>query len=103
MSGSAVEVPPGSGNFSHGPHREGVSSGQGLLPRPLRVAFVSHYAHLRMGGQRSMALLIEHLDRRLVEPIAICPAPGELSDYFRAIGCPVVHVPLHPIKPRTIR
>jgi glycosyltransferase involved in cell wall biosynthesis len=69
----------------------------------LRVAFVSHYAHMRMGGQRSMALLIEHLDRRLVEPIAICPAPGELSDHLHTIGCPVVHVPLHPIKPRTMR
>jgi glycosyltransferase involved in cell wall biosynthesis len=70
--------------------------------RPIRAAFVSHYAHLRMGGQRSMALLIEHLDRRVVEPLAICPGPGELTDHLTALGCPVVHIPLHPIKPRTL-
>ena len=72
------------------------------MPRPLRVAFVSHYPHLRMGGQRATALLIEHFDRRLVQPIGICPGPGELTDYLRAIDCPVTHVPLHPIKPRTL-
>jgi len=71
--------------------------------RPIRAAFVSHYPHLRMGGQRSMALLIEHLDRRVVEPLAICPGPGELTDHLTALGCPVVHVPLHPIKLRTLR
>ena len=55
-----------------------------------------------MGGQRSMALLIEHLDRRVVEPLAICPGPGELTDHLTALDCPVVHIPLHPIKLRTL-
>lgn len=55
-----------------------------------------------MGGQRSMALLIEHLDRAAVEPIAICPAPGPLTDHLTRLGCPVVHIPLHRIKPRTL-
>lgn len=68
---------------------------------PLRAAFVSHYPHLRMGGQRSMALLIEHLDRAVVLPLAICPGPGELTDHLERLGCPVIHIPLHPIKPRT--
>src|SRR5438132_13944243 len=68
----------------------------------IRVAFVSHQSHMRMGGQRSMALLIEHLDRRVVTPLAICPGPGELTDHLRALDCPVVHVPLYPIKPRTL-
>ena len=72
------------------------------LARPIRAAFVSHYTHLRMGGQRSMALLIEHLDRRVVEPLAICPGPGELADHLTALGCPVEQIPLHPIKPRTL-
>jgi len=72
-------------------------------PGPIRVAFVSHHPHLRMGGQRSLALLIEHLDRAVVEPLAICPGPGELSDHLTAIGCPVVHIPLYHIKPRTLR
>lgn len=70
--------------------------------RPIRTAFVSHHSHLRMGGQRSMALLIEHLDRRVVEPLAICPGPGELTEHLTALGCPVVHVPLYPIKLRTL-
>jgi len=69
---------------------------------PLRVAFVSHHPHLRMGGQRSMALLIEHLDRRAIEPLAICPGPGDLTDHLTALGCPVVHIPLYSIKPRTL-
>jgi len=69
---------------------------------PIHAAFVSHHPHLRMGGQRSMALLIEHLDRRVVEPLAICPGPGELTDHLHALGCPVVHIPLHHIKPRTL-
>jgi glycosyltransferase involved in cell wall biosynthesis len=68
----------------------------------MRVAFVSHHPHLRMGGQRSMALLIEHLDRRVVEPLAICPGPGELTDHLLGLGCPVEHIPLHHIKPRTL-
>src|SRR2546423_1585079 len=69
----------------------------------IRVAFVSHHAHMRMGGQRSMALLIEHLDRRLIDPIAICPGPGELTDHLLALQCPVVHIQLYHIKPRTLR
>ena len=49
-----------------------------------------------------MALLIEHLDRHLVEPLAICPAPGELTDHLLALHCPVIHIPLYHIKPRTL-
>jgi len=81
-----------------------AKSNQGAVtpPRPIRVAFVSHHPHLRMGGQRSMALLIEHLDRAVVEPMAICPRPGELTDHLTALGCPVVHIPLYHIKPRTL-
>src|SRR5438552_18166250 len=67
----------------------------------IRVAFVSHQSHMRMGGQRSMALLIEHLDRHVVEPLAICPGPGELSDHLLALHCPAVHIPLYHIKPPT--
>jgi glycosyltransferase involved in cell wall biosynthesis len=55
-----------------------------------------------MGGQRSMALLIEHLDRTAVEPLVICPGPGPLTDHLARLGCPVVHIPLHRIKPRTL-
>jgi len=72
------------------------------VDRPMRVAFVSHHPHLQMGGQRSMALLIEHLDRTVVDPLAICPGPGPLTDHLTRLGCPVVHIPLYRIKPRTL-
>lgn len=72
------------------------------MDRPLRVAFVSHHPHLQMGGQRSMALLIEHLDRHAVDPLVICPGPGPLTDHLTRLGCPAVHIPLHRIKPRTL-
>ena len=68
----------------------------------MRVAFVSHHPHLQMGGQRSMALLIEHLERTAVDPLVICPGPGPLTDHLTRLGCPVVHIPLHRIKPRTL-
>jgi glycosyltransferase involved in cell wall biosynthesis len=68
----------------------------------MRVAFVSHHPHLNMGGQRSMVLLIEHLDRSAIEPLVICPGPGPLTDHLAALGCPVVYIPLHHIKPRTL-
>jgi len=72
-----------------------------LLPPPIRVAFVSHNSHTIMGGQRSMVALIEHLDRTVVRPLAIVPEPGELTDRLRGLDCPVTHVPLQKIKPRT--
>src|SRR5438094_9479124 len=73
-----------------------------MSPRPIRVAFVSHHPHLRMGGQQSMALLIEHLDRSAVEPLVICPGPGPLTDHLTALGCPVVHIPLYHLTARTL-
>lgn len=73
-----------------------------MSPDPLRVAFVSHHPHLQMGGQRSMALLIEHLDRSAVQPLVICPGPGPLADHLATLDCPVAYVPLYHIKPRTL-
>ena len=55
-----------------------------------------------MGGQRSMVLLIEHLNRRVVEPMVVCPGPGELADHLQTLDCPVAYIPLYHIKPRTL-
>jgi len=55
-----------------------------------------------MGGQKSMALLIEHLDRGAVQPLVICPGPGELARHLATLDCPVAYIPLHHIKPRTL-
>ena len=73
-----------------------------MSPAPIRVAFVSHHPHLQMGGQRSMVLLIEHLDRAAVRPLVICPGPGPLAEHLATLDCPVAYLPLHHIKPRTL-
>ena len=49
-----------------------------------------------------MVLLIEHLDRRVVEPMVVCPGPGELADHLRTLDCPVAYMPLYHLKPRTL-
>ena len=49
-----------------------------------------------------MALLIEHLDRRAVQPLVICPGPGDLARHLATLDCPVVYIPLYHIKPRTL-
>jgi glycosyltransferase involved in cell wall biosynthesis len=70
----------------------------------IKVLYVSHFDHLRMGGQKSMFSLIENLDRDKFLPLAICPRPGELSDRLSDIGCKSYFVDLCPIKPKnTIR
>ena len=66
----------------------------------INIAFVSHFSHMRMGGQRSMAHLIENLNRDKFTPFCICPEPGELSEKLENIGCKCFFVPLYSIKPR---
>jgi glycosyltransferase involved in cell wall biosynthesis len=66
----------------------------------IRVAYVSHFGHMRMGGQKSMVHLIEFLDRIKVTPFAICPQHGELSEKLESIGCPTKIIPLYSIKPK---
>ncbi len=70
------------------------------MNRKLKVAYVSHFSHLRMGGQKSTVHLIENLDRSKIAPIGICPEQGELSEKMESIACPCFFVPLYPIKPR---
>ncbi|MFP4528594.1 MAG: glycosyltransferase family 4 protein [Candidatus Kapaibacterium sp.] len=72
------------------------------MKRPIRVAYVSHFDHYRMGGQQSMLALIENLDRERFIPMVICPGPGELSERLKALDCPAYFVELGPIKPKHI-
>lgn len=65
-----------------------------------RICYVSHYRHMRMGGQQSMVALIKQLDRSRFEPMAVTPGPGELTQCLEELGCRVFHVPLCPIKPK---
>ena len=68
--------------------------------RKINVLYVSNYDHLRMGGQRSMMTLIEHLDRDLVIPHVLAPKEAELSAKARELGCKVHILPKHGIKPK---
>jgi len=47
-----------------------------------------------------MVHLIEHLDRSKINPIAVCPEPGELSEKLESIACPTIFIPLFSIKPK---
>lgn len=65
---------------------------------PINALYASHFDHARMGGQKSLLTLIEHLDRRKVRPFAIAPAEGELSDALRQLDCPTFIVPLEEVR-----
>ena len=68
------------------------------LDKPVPVLFVSHFPHMRMGGQRSMAALIERLDRSRYSPLAVTTEPGELSEHLSQLDCPVHFFPLNAVK-----
>ena len=73
-----------------------------MADKKIKVGYVSHFSHMKMGGQRSMYFLINALDRTKFEPFAICPKPGELSENLKKIDCPSYHAPLFSVKPKFI-
>ena len=68
--------------------------------KKVKIAFVSHFPHLKMGGQRSMMHLIENLNKDEFEPIVICPNEGELTEKCKSINVETFTTPLYPIKPK---
>ncbi len=68
--------------------------------KPIQVLYVSHYNHLRMGGQQSMVALIENLDRRFFRPMVVLPSPGPLAEKLAGLDCWVHYIPLGPVKPK---
>lgn len=56
-----------------------------------------------MGGQRSMLELIENLDRDSIEPIAIVPGEGELSDKLQSMQVPIFYNKTPKIKLKNLR
>lgn len=68
----------------------------------LKIAYVSHYDHYRMGGQKSMLALIENLDRSIYEPYCILPREGTLSQKLKELECPSIFTDLIQIKPKYI-
>jgi glycosyltransferase involved in cell wall biosynthesis len=65
---------------------------------PLHVLYTSHFEHARMGGQKSLLAMIEHLDRNKVKPFAAVPAEGELSALLRQLDCPTFVVPFDELR-----
>ena len=61
-------------------------------PVPKVVVFVDHAAALG-GAERSLLLLLKHLDRDHWQPHLACP-PGPLAEAARALGVPVHTFPL---------
>ncbi len=64
----------------------------------INILYVSHYSHMRMGGQKSMLNIIEMLDREIFQPFAIVPEHGELSDALEKLQCPCEIVPMCNLK-----
>ncbi len=67
-------------------------------PGRINILYVSHYSHMRMGGQKSMLNIIEMLDREISQPFAIVPEQGELSDALEKLQCPCEIVPMCNLK-----
>ncbi len=65
---------------------------------PLHVLYTSHFEHARMGGQKSLLAMIEHLDRNKVKPFAAVPAEDELSWLLRQLDCPTFIVPFEELR-----
>lgn len=61
--------------------------------RPLRVALVNHVARMG-GGEHALLSIVERLDRRSVEPVAVLGEHGPFGDRLRAAGVEVVVHPL---------
>jgi glycosyltransferase involved in cell wall biosynthesis len=72
------------------------------MKNQIKILFISHYSHYRMGGQKSMLALIENLDRRRFIPYVVCPEQGELSDRLKELGCDVFFIPLKSLKVKNI-
>lgn len=68
--------------------------------KKIKIAYISHFSSLQMGGQRSTYYLMENLNRDVFEPVLICPENGEFSDKCSAIGINSIFINLYSIKPK---
>lgn len=68
----------------------------------INILYISHFPHLKMGGQKSMTALIKNLNRDEFCPFAILPEAGELSEELEKINCKTFMVPLKSLKPKYI-
>lgn len=55
----------------------------------MRILYVSGYGDIGGGGQISLLLLLEHLDKDQFVPLVLCPCEGELTRRARDLGAEV--------------
>ncbi len=62
--------------------------------RPLKVLFLCAHSELVGGGQQSLIMILRHLDRNRVTPVAVCPAEGGFSREMKELDVPTLFLPL---------
>src|SRR5512135_1638740 len=61
-----------------------------MIRPKIKILFITCFGDLRGGGQRSLLLLLERLDRGRFDPVLVVPDPGELKDAAARMGIDVV-------------
>ncbi len=64
--------------------------------RPLRVAYITHYADLYGANRSLLDLILELRDRKSIDPLVIVPAEGAFTDRLRQQGIAFVLLPFRP-------
>lgn len=65
---------------------------------PTKILFTTLFPSLRAGGQISLLLLLERLNRERFSPVVVVPAEGEVAEKAREIGCDVRIFPFPPLR-----
>ena len=63
-----------------------------------RILYTTLLPNLRAGGQISLMLLLERLDRTKFDPVVLVPAEGEVAQRARDMGCHVKVLPCPPLR-----
>lgn len=64
----------------------------------IRVLLTSAFGSMQGGGQRSIYLLIKHLNRKRIDPCLLVPEDGELAEKVRLLKVPVFICGLHRLR-----
>lgn len=69
-----------------------------MSEKQYRILFSSISGQMVGGGQRSLLLLLEGLDRNRYKPFLICPDNGDLSKSANDLGLETWHIPMPSLK-----
>jgi glycosyltransferase involved in cell wall biosynthesis len=65
---------------------------------PKTILYTSLSGNMLGGGQHSLRLLIERLDRSRYAPVVLCPGDGDFAASMRSMNVPVEIVPQPPLR-----